>query len=369
MNDSAREWLLDGMRALGAEVDHDGAADGASVLFEPHTAAIFGAGEFCTLDFAPGRESPRPGMIMVSEKWYETLAGIASERGRTSAIRIATPRDMVWPSSRRASGFLRVAEGKTVFTEARVMDRMLMTVYVRCAAVADEKREFICGTAIDMSSLTALPDLPAALEKFLLSGKNDAAIPAEPAEASPSHFEALAGSLNAEMRLMLADFNESLAKRRDRDAQRIYHYYDELHRTVSTGRSSRKQDPAARRERFEAIAAEYARKLDDLRIKYLTHLSIEPVCMLQITVPSLVAWFDVFMGSNRITRPISWNFLTGSVDRSFCAGCGGYITETAHVCRKLHWLCSECMKTCPGCGRDLCIVCRPEGCSCGAGKS
>lgn len=359
MTESSAKWLLESMQALGGTYEFSDQSCTGSLLLEPQTSLLLGIPEYTFLDF---NAEPSGGSVDIHQL-EEKISAIATDRGATAAVRMDFGSDTSWPSQKKAEQFLSSSNGKVVFKEARVMDQSYLIIYSRCAAVSDEKRSFLAGAAINRSSLAIAPQMPLLLEMSMERMIR---------RSEPIHFTAypdqqvkkrLSTMLQKTAEELLTDFKESMRKRMDRDSKRLYSYYNELFGAARTPARNRNTEPSVIKSNLDAIQSEYGKKIEDLQIKYLTALTIEPFCAVELVLPCLVSSFDVFMGSKSMGKSIAWNPLTLQSDKSICDCCHGPV-ESSHVCRNLHWLCSDCWKTCPSCKRDYCVLCKPNGCSC-----
>lgn len=360
MNNESQKWLLEGIRALGGEFEYSPSTETASLLLEPATATMLGIPELAAVNF--NQDAPENSVTNISAL-KSKFEQIAITKGSSVSVRFDPDPSVVWPSQKKASLALSSVNGKVIFNEARITDQSYAIFYCRSSVISDEKRLLLTGAAVNCSSFAIALNLSSELEQNLEIISRNTKPAAIPAHVSGKLSDTLYSMLQIETQQQLTDFHQSINKRIERDAARLYGYYNELYETARKPSGRKKIDPYVIKINLDAITSEYCKKIDDLRIKYITTISMEPVCVLWITMPCQVAWFDIFMGNKKLQKSVAWNPVSARYDSTACDCCSKPV-NSSHICRNLHWLCDSCWKSCPKCGRDYCVVCRPVGCSC-----
>ncbi len=359
MIDTSNKILLNGIRALGGDYDYTPSTDTASLLIDPVLSSMLGVPEFVTVNFS---NDPSVSNVTLSDL-QSNINRIAIQKGSAVSIRFEPDPGVVWPSQKKAELSLSSVNGKVVFTESRIMDQSYVIVYCRNSVVSDEKRLMLTSTAVNCSFLSIASELCSGLEnniEKLTASTSPAVIPSFIPEKLT---RTLNSALQYKTQESLVDFYQSIDKRLKRDASRLHGYYNELYETARKPSGRKKIEHEVIKANLDAITAEYGKKIDDLRIKYITSITMEPICVLWVTMPCMVSWFDIYMGNRKIQKSIIWNPISASNDTTICDCCDRPVT-VSHVCRNLHWLCDCCWKKCPKCGREYCALCKPDGCSC-----
>jgi uncharacterized protein (UPF0262 family) len=232
--------------------------------------------------------------------------------------------------------------------------------FCRCSAVSDEKREVIINAAVNATTGTVSEGLGYALESLLEEGKFEPTGDRVEAPALQT-LDILSAVLRYQTTVRLHDFMESLTKRIVRDYKRIHSYYTELLNAATDPSARGKVGPDHIRERTEIIKSDFARKIEDIRIKYLVKANLEPVALLSMELPCALASFTVHMGNASREVVIPWNPLTARPDSTLCVRCRRP-SDSIRICREFHWLCEQCWKRCAVCHKEYCPICKPKGC-------
>jgi hypothetical protein len=356
MNSLAKTWLIDGLKGLGAEVEHTG--DTAMLLMEKTLSSSLGLDDYCQLRFTPG--SGDNGVVFAGVELFDKIESLTAALGRCASARLRPDEKFIWPSSTKAEDFFKLTNGKLVFNEVSVQPQTYTLCFCRCSAVSDEKRQMVISAAVNDTTATVAPDLGYALESLLESDRIQSHSFA-PQSPSPQTLETLFAVLRYQTSVQLHDFTESLTNRLTRDCERIHSYYRELLTGVHTPSSRKKLNPKELIERTTIIKTDFAKKIEDLRIKYLMKVDIEPVALLSVELPCSLARFTAYMGALSREVSIAWNPLTARADRTLCIHCRRP-AESIRLCREFHWLCDECWKTCDICKKQYCPICKPKGC-------
>lgn len=281
MTESSAKWLLESVQALGGTYEFSDQSHTGSLLLDSQTSSLLGIQEYSLLDFNAEPSAESIDIHQLEEK----ISALAADRGTTVAVRMNFDSSTSWPSQKKAEQFLSSANGKVVFNEARVMDQSYLIMYSRCAAVSDEKRSYMTSAAINSSSLAIAPQMPLILEMGMENMiRSSEAIPFT-AHPDLQIKKALSRTLQKTAELQLVDFKESMRKRMDRDSKRLYSYYNELYEAARNPSRSRNAEPSMIQSNLDAIRSEYGKKIEDLQIKYLTTLAIEPFCAIQLVIP------------------------------------------------------------------------------------
>jgi hypothetical protein len=359
MNELAKKRILQSLATLGGDIDYSEQTDSATVLVDHTVCSLLKIPEFCTLEFDHGSNSGKIDLLELESK----LDQIAMDRGRCVSVCFNPTPDQLWPSPKRVSESLLCANGKIILNETRAMNQTYLVVFSRCSAVSDEKRLLLAGAAINMSSMSISTGLAPAIEHIIDSLYNRTDPGGLPPPLSKEIKKIIPAAVQFDINKKLVDFNESIRKRISRDSLRLYTFYHELYQSALKPSGRKKPDPQQLKSALDAIVAEYHKKIDDLRIKFFTSITIEPLCLLYITIPGIVASFDIFMGNKSIKKSIAWNPLSADTDKTICDCCFKPVSQS-HICRELHWLCDSCWKICPSCNREFCSICKPSGCNC-----
>jgi hypothetical protein len=357
VNTLALQWIVDGLKALGGEAEITPDGQTAPLLLPPDLSSSLKLPEFCTLSLA----ADAPGAtVSASPDFIEKCASLFKFRGSIAQGVFKTEPGYVWPKVNKAEHFLKLSSGKSVFNEMRIQDQTYAVLYARYSAVSDEKREAIVSAGLNIGTRTVVQNIGMHLERCLEEGTIEskaADFPGIPEAIVKTLFDLL----RSETSFHLEDFNVSLSKRLLKDCDRIYRYYMELMENAVDVSKSKKVAVEDLKERLSVISREYAKKIDDLRVKYLMKVVIEPMGFLLAHIPCACAYFTVQMGHASREVCIPYNPLASRPDHTLCSHCGQPV-ETIRLCREFHWVGEKCWKRCAECGKEFCPVCKPKGC-------
>jgi ribosomal protein S14 len=356
MNQFLKQWIIDGLRETGAEIDFGADKESAEVMIDSEITAKLPFPEFFTVRFGNNLnegEIPAHGALVDSlEKLY-----CGGDTPITSlSLDLPPPKVPL----KKAETFLSVENGKTVFCGLEETMETYLILWCRYSAVSDEKKESAVNVAMNIQTGTISEGLGTSVERILGAGRlfNQ---PGTMDKPDYRIYRLLTGAVKAVVQEDIKDFSDSQRRRMERDSERIYQYYSSILAEDSRKRNKRKKDGSDLTAVSDAVIREYLRKTEDLKIKYLTRISWSPLAAINIQMRCIRPVFTVHMGvkSKNVSVPV--NPLTMKPDLTMCELCGRP-ARTVRLCREFHWLCRECFKTCAVCGKVYCPVCRPGGC-------
>jgi len=149
----------------------------------------------------------------------------------------------------------------------------------------------------------------------------------------------------------IGPFRESMARRFKRDAANLDEYYLALEKEM---RSAVERQGLSgelikdRQQKIELLPQELQMKKDDLLKKYSIKVKIVPCAALFVRTPAVKILYDMAGAGRHKTIPFIYNPVIKSIDPLVCQGCGTSMVDI-YSCRGLHFLCSECRKSCPVC--------------------
>jgi len=247
----------------------------------------------------------------------------------------------------------------------------------RYTAISDEKRDGVLDFGWNLANGATLDDmLPA-----LLAGAEAPAArpPAPPPVALPAFpwkrhqlLAILEHALPPRLRRQLDAFFTSMARRQERDLQRLFAYHHDLQHEAAArlaalsarGELTDKQQTEQARERLrlEAITREYQAKVNDVRCKYAMKVELEWLQTLELVMP--VQRFTVHIKRRKSERRIilDWNPLARQLDQAPCEYSCTW-ERPREVCDDaLHLVSPAAHGPCPTCGKAYCRACHPATC-------
>ncbi|WP_448208719.1 hypothetical protein [Azospirillum sp. sgz302134] len=363
-----RDFMADLLEREGAAVDPAG-PDLLEVLAPPPLRERLGLPEMALLAF--GAERPAGAVpVGLDGDWLERVGALLGERGRR-AVRMVVPEVPPPADPERLLGHAldlpnavwRLKGAAPAWTRYRLLS-------FRYTALSDEKREGVLRLGLNMATGALLDGEQAALWDRLAADPDWRVPTAEALRAAPSPWPAervdalVRAALPPRLSAHLAPFLRSLRRRLDRDRDRLHEYHQDLHREATKRLAAARDDAERQREtaRLEAIAREYAGKLDDLRHNYALALTVERVQALDLILP--VHRLSVLIRRRKGERVVSldWNPLLRQLDPPPVeAGAG--LERARLVCdERLHLTDVAAQGPCPSCGKPFCRACHARAC-------
>lgn len=253
----------------------------------------------------------------------------------------------------------------------------------RYTAISDEKHEGLLDFGYNPSNGATLegmlPDLLNSAEMLepASSLPPDGAGFGPESSSGPLHRQPLSPkvlerALSPRLRHRLNAFIAGMARRQERDLQRVFDYHHDLQREAAarlaalTARGEltdkHQAEQTRERQRLEAIAREYQAKVSDVRRKYAMKVDLTWLQTLELVMP--VQRFAVLIKRRKSERLITldWNPLARQLDQAPCEYT--YTWERPReVCDDaLHLVSPEAHGPCPACGKAYCRACNPEKC-------
>lgn len=223
------------------------------------------------------------------------------------------------------------------------------------SALSEESHEEIMAVAVDEPTLAPVRGLADAIESL-----GARLVPASQGEATsePGGYQRIlaAGCREAEReaRRRLASFVATMERRRARDAERLYTYFESLAQELGT-RGRRERSPAAIEERLATIRREYERKVLDLGHRYRLRAHLRPLAVVRASMPVLRGIYQLQWRTAERRLAVVWNPILSELEPLACDACGAG-EWTFAVGTDLSILCAACQArdaTRPaGCGND-----------------
>jgi hypothetical protein len=151
---------------------------------------------------------------------------------------------------------------------------------------------------------------------------------------------------------------ESLARRQARDLARMREYYEaidqELRRKIARGRG---RDPGADLSRLEATGRAFQAKARELVDRYQVRVSATPIAVVVCRVPGHRLDVRLLRRSQSADVSFAWNDIDGAVEARACDGCSRPVGAAWLCDDRVHYLCTDCLASCPTCAHRYCRAC------------
>lgn len=350
------EYAVGALSAAGALVDRD--PEGWIALLPPDLAHELGSGEACRLAAqAPavpcddllvcGLGSPFLERLVARHEGAAVLAGarLAVEPPRASQARALGERFAV-----------RNAPSEPGTTSPGLARYLI--AWLAWSAEADDRYDGLvqAGVCLDDRSAPSEGLLRLADPLEDLSRLDSAPLAADP-DALRRGLALAAERAERQLTAPLGEVRSLVARRLRRDHERIAEYFEQLARDARAAR--RKVAPDALEAKLAHLRAERDAKLRALGERYRVRVSLAPVALLVIEVPTQRLHLQV--RRRKLTGELQLRLAPGAdaFDALACAACPGTTARPAVCDERLHVLCERCVPSAEG--RPGCAACRREG--------
>lgn len=348
--------------------------EGLEVLAPADVQKTLGLPEWSQLGF--GAELPPKALrVSLESDWIERLAGLLSDRGLWLQHTIEVENPPPHHPARILQHGLELLNATYRLEEVAPVWTRFLLLSLRYTAFSDEKRDGILQLGFNLSNGATLDGM---LEELWASPFSKPTATPLPEVALPPRWKAeqlrmvLHRTLPLRIRHVLGPFLRSMQRRRERDLDRLYNYYNDLRRESlqqlavipKQGKPSDRQQAESAREalRLEAIKREYHAKVNDLHQKYAMKVTLEWIQSLELTMP--VQRFTLLIKRRKGERRfhLDWNPIARHLEQAPCEY--SYTREQPRmVCDDaLHLVSPAAHAPCPHCEKPYCRACHPQTC-------
>jgi hypothetical protein len=347
------QYAADALLAAGALVDRD--EDGWWALLPRQLASELGVGETCRLA-SRAADPPRDDLLVcgMGAPALDRLVAL-----REGAIAVAAARLAVDPprlsQARPLAERFAVRNAPSRVVEVTPSLTTYLVAWLAWSAEADDRYDGVVRTAVSVDDGGA--PAPGLLELGDPLGDAAGLQPIQRVAGAAALRRALQlGVARAEGALQtpLAEVRALIARRLRRDHERIALYFEQLARDARAPR--RKLDPSAIAAKLAHLAGERDAKLRALGERYRLRVRLEPIALLELSVPTLRVRLRV--QRRKLAGELALRLAPGAsaLDPLACAACTG-VTARPLVCDdRLHVLCESCAPLAQG--RARCPACR-----------
>lgn len=384
MTRSVSEFFIDALEYSGSVIEKlDGGV--LEALLTPEASKTLEIPEHTRLCFSYDAAQGKNIYASYDSEIFKTSVRLLSGRGRYALGLFEAPAQNLSKLGHLVES--RISFHNAVFrlenTETRKIP-YLLTVF-RYTALSDEKHEGIVTVLLNTENLSvaAMPEgMSGILDRLKESDTVNPveSLPTIPEKDMERLFRAAHCAAMGMVKARLAEFVKSLDRRLNRDARRVFEYYETMKgETVKTikknavkdgGDIDKKiQEKTVKGEgidrllsKLDAIDAERKWKVRDLVSKYSLNIKVEPVSAISIIADLPV--FTIKIKRRLASRdfPVTYNPIVRHLDPLPCESCfspghGRYVCDD-----KLHIVCDNCFRPCAKCGKEYCRACHKERC-------
>ena len=350
------EYAADALLAAGALVDRD--AQGWLALLPEGLARKLGVAEACRL--APRAEDPPRADVLVcgmGAPALERLSALREGRVACATARLAVEPPRVGQARALAERFV-VRNAPSELVDVTPSQATYLLSWLAWSAEADDRYDGLVRTAVSIDDGGAPgPGLLELADPLGEAARLEPATWNVDAAALRRALELAAARAERDVEGPLAQVRALIERRLRRDHERIAAYFEQLARDARAPR--RRLEPTAIAAKLAHLAAERDAKLRALGKRYRVRVALEPIALLQLSVPVLRVRLRV--RRRKLAGELALRLAPGAsaLDRLACAACAE-VTAQPLVCdERLHVLCEGCAPLAQG--RQPCAVCRGAG--------
>lgn len=209
-----------------------------------------------------------------------------------------------------------------------------MVLVCHYLAMSDERKEGLVQVAVHEDDGAIISDFPSRWSDF----QPDFFSPTDIPPHFPFHLDHTIQAVMKRARLLtnneLADFFKSIRRHLNRDIKNTREYYEALNKEMVASLDNPHLSEEQRNERkakIQDLPGEMERKIEDLKQKYETHVTITSCAALRFLVP--VVRITVEIRFRKLSREIRvlYNPLTRHLDPLVCERCGETIFDLLPV--------------------------------------
>jgi GNAT superfamily N-acetyltransferase len=349
-------FTLDALCARGGLVEQQHGA-GIAVL-PPSVAQALELPEECLLTAAieePGAVGCGLGTALLDRLIDEARSGLHAARVQ---LELSAPRPA---RARSLAEAFTVRNGVTQFVECLSGHTEYLLASASWMAQADDSFEGVVHACAEADSGNQ-PD--ATFEAILASAVTGsrAARPLDGSftfghDANSGPWRRLSALLETRGLAAAAPIRAGAARRHAREYRQITEYFGAMWSEVRTPR--RKLDEKTVESRLAAVLADRDSKLRDLEQRFRLRVTLTPVALVGVTVPSVTVRLKVRRRQVERELLLRLPAEAQTIDALACDGCVDFTTKPAMCDARLHVLCEKCVPEPKG--RFACPACRAAG--------
>ncbi|MBN2292323.1 MAG: hypothetical protein JXM70_07855, partial [Pirellulales bacterium] len=148
------------------------------------------------------------------------------------------------------------------------------------------------------------------------------------------------------LRALATEFLDRMDGRLQRDRKRLREYYNALLREAhhKKSRGQEKPDPEKQEARERAVKLELRRKASELDERYAMELTLKPIVLTRLEIPSLAIDLSVQRKRSQRKHTVYWNPLLKQLEPICCSHCGCGTFLVAFTNEDVDPLCAKCFR-------------------------
>ncbi len=379
MSERLRNFAADLLEHSGAVIERI-EPNGLEVLSPPEVRKVLPLPELARLGFSP-ELPPNAEQVGLESNWLDHFQELLGEKGQWTGLNLNSGFSPPSNPERTLEHVMSLQNATYRFVKAnRTRTRYLLLVF-RYTALSEEKREGIVRIGFNLSNGATMDGLLEALWPALFSGETmdllheSFDLPLE--EDLPAVWDRkklldiLQRTLSRRVELRLERFIQGLARRQERDLDRLHDYFSDMRRetlermakdTPGADIQTRNDGQARHRTRLESIEREYRSKVIDLRQKYALNVETTFVQGLLLEMP--VHRFELLIKRRKGERRfhLDWNPLVRKLETPPCEYSFTQTPERMVCDDALHLVTPGAHSECTECGKPFCRACHVNRC-------
>ena len=343
------------LASKGALVERDG--DALVVVADPELAGTLGLAEYQRLVFEPTHSDPHTVTVDYDAPIFDRMGRLVAEMGRMAVAHTARADLKPIDPEAELERALTIVNGVYRFRTCVVAEAVYVGYLVEYHFLADERTSGLLVVWVNPATRSI-----AQMSPFLDSLPVDDGEPPAGVGASVQAGWRLAvpAATNA-LEARLGEFTDSLARRRDRDLDRLREYHRSIDQEIryKHRRLPADAEAARRRElmRLEATARTYQARVGDLADRYRVRVRLSPLAALVCPLPTHRLAVRLQRRTAGSDVAFTWNPIDQHLETRVCDGCSGPVPAAMLCDDRVHYLCASCFSPCPQCAKPFCHAC------------
>jgi hypothetical protein len=333
------------------------AGDGsANVLLGRELATALQMNEYERLVFDRSSEAPGALRVDYDAPIFEAMGRVVGSMGSVACVTIPTPELRTIDAEKELERALSLQNGVFRLRDCLSVTQLYFCFFVQYDVMADERSGGIEEVWVNPAT-RSMPKMPSLLDT---TKTEDAVPPPELPALMSTAFDLALPNATLSIRSRLSSFLESLGRRRQRDLERMRNYYQtidgEIRRKI-TRVASREDARKVEIQRLAATALAYESRAAELVERYRVRARVTSLGAIACTIPTYRIRVQLLRRSAKREASFTWNPFDRRIERRCCDACR-HATESAMLCDdRVHYLCPNCLQTCPTCAKFFCRTC------------
>ena len=343
------------LASKGALVERDG--DALVVVADPELAGTLGLAEYQRLVFEPTHSDPHTVTVDYDAPIFDRMGRLVAEMGRMAVAHTARADLKPIDPEAELERALTIVNGVYRFRTCVVAEVVYVGYLVEYHFLADERTSGLLDVWVNPATRSI-----AQMSPFLDSlPVDDGELPAGVGASVQAGWRLAVPAATNALEARLGEFTDSLARRRDRDLDRLREYHRSIDQEIRYKHRRLPADAVAARRRelmrLEATARTYQARVGDLADRYRVRVRLSPLAALVCPLPTHRLAVRLQRRTAGSDVAFTWNPIDQHLETRVCDGCSGPVPAAMLCDDRVHYLCASCFSPCPQCAKPFCHAC------------